>query len=242
MGKHSVTEEENAIRDILIGKATLDDQIRDVDDLAAGDDLDAFFAQFDLDETTKDAPEAALPQAPRQSLYADDLSFLDEALKAAFHDVPHASLEAGGVGWKVHTNHAVAELTPPLDLCQRLGQLPQNYLQYGKVLERLTLATSLEVGNAQLVAAREGKGVADDVARGALSRSTASGSGLGERPRVECIGPQPDLRGPRGRRFPYRVADGHLDEPAWPTDLASVLDSRVPEPEQPVVLRCKDSS
>ena len=160
MGKHSVTEEENAIRDVLIGKSTLDDQIRDVDDLAAGDDLDAFFAQFDLDETTKSAPEAALPQAPRQSLYADDLTFLDEALKAAFHDVPHASLEAGGVGWKVHANHAVAELTPPRDLRQRLGQLPQNYLQYGKVLERLTLATSLEVGNAQLVAAREGKGVA----------------------------------------------------------------------------------
>ncbi|MGV8874595.1 MAG: helicase-related protein [Rhodococcus sp. (in: high G+C Gram-positive bacteria)] len=160
MGKHSVTEEENAIRDVLIGKSTLDDQIRDVDDLATGDDLDAFFAQFDLDETTKGAPEAALPQAPRQSLYADDLTFLDEALKAAFHDVPHASLDAGGVGWKVHANHAVAELTPPRDLRQRLGQLPQNYLQSGKVLERLTLATSLEVGNAQLVAAREGKGVA----------------------------------------------------------------------------------
>ncbi|MBY4040268.1 DEAD/DEAH box helicase [Rhodococcus fascians] len=160
MGKHSVTEEENAIRDVLIGKSTLTDQIRDVEDLAAGDDLDAFFAQFDLDETTKSAPEAALPQAPRQSLYADDLTFLDEALKAAFHDVPHASLEAGGVGWKVHANHAVAELTPPRDLRQRLGQLPQNYLQYGNVLERLTLATSLEVGNAQLVAAREGKGVA----------------------------------------------------------------------------------
>ena len=160
MGKHSVTEEENAIRDVLIGKSTLNDQIRDVDDLAAGDDLDAFFAQFELDETTKSAPKAALPQAPRQSLYADDLTFLDEALKAAFHDVPHASLEAGGVGWKVHANHAVAELTPPRDLRQRLGQLPQNYLQYGKVLERLTLATSLEVGNAQLLAAREGKGVA----------------------------------------------------------------------------------
>ncbi|NIL84131.1 RNA polymerase-associated protein RapA [Rhodococcus fascians] len=161
MGKHSVTEEENAIRDVLIGKSTLDDQIRDVDDLAASDDLDAFFAQFDLDQTTKSAPEAALPQAPRQSLYADDLTFLDEALKASFHDVPHASLDAGGVGWKVHANHAVAELTPPRDLRQRLGQLPQNYLQYGKVLERLTLATSLEVGNAQLVAAREGKGVAE---------------------------------------------------------------------------------
>ncbi|MGW6694933.1 helicase-related protein [Rhodococcus sp. NPDC054953] len=160
MGRHSVTDEENAIRDVLVGKATLDEQIRDVDDVAAGDDLDAFFAQFDLDETSDDAAENTLPQAPRQSLYPDDLTFLDEALKAAFHDVPHAKLDAGGVGWTVHTNHAVAELTPPRDLRQRLGQLPQNYLQHGKVLERLTLATSPEVGTAQLAAAKEGKGVA----------------------------------------------------------------------------------
>ncbi|WP_137876345.1 helicase-related protein [Rhodococcus sp. Q] len=163
MGKHSVTDEENAIRDVLVGKSTLDEQIRDIDDVAAGDDLNAFFAQFDLEETADDAPEAALPQAPRQSLYADDLTFLDEALKAAFHDVPHAPPEpdgGGGVSWTVHANHAIAELTPPRDLRQRLGQLPQNYLQHGKVLERLTLATSPEVGNAQLAAAKEGKGVA----------------------------------------------------------------------------------
>ncbi|MGA4692588.1 helicase-related protein [Rhodococcus sp. AB351] len=160
MGKHSVTEEENAIRDVLVGKSTLDEQIREIDEVADGDDLDAFFAQFDLDETNSDATEAALPQAPRQSLYPDDLTFLDEALKAAFHDVPNAKLEDGGVGWTVHANHAVAELTPPRDLRQRLAQLPQNYLQHGKVLERLTLATSPEIGNAQLAAAREGKGVA----------------------------------------------------------------------------------
>ena len=160
MGKHSVTDEENAIRDVLVGKSRLDEKIRDIDDVAAGEDLDAFFAQFDLDETSEDDSASALPQAPRQSLYADDLTFLDEALKAAFHDVPHAKLESGGVGWTVHANHAIAELTPPRDLRQRLGQLPQNYLQHGKVLERLTLATSPEVGNAQLAAAREGKGVA----------------------------------------------------------------------------------
>lgn len=160
MGKHSVTDEENAIRNVLVGKSTLDEEIREIDDVADGDDLDAFFAQFDLEETTENAPQTALPQAPRQSLYADNLTFLDEALKAAFHDVPHASIEGGGVGWTIHPNHAVAELTPPKDLRQRLGQLPQNYLQQGKVLERLTLATSPEVGNAQLAAAKEGKGVA----------------------------------------------------------------------------------
>ncbi|MDI9960209.1 MULTISPECIES: helicase-related protein [unclassified Rhodococcus (in: high G+C Gram-positive bacteria)] len=156
MGKHSVGEEESAIRDVLARRTTLDEQVREVDDVADGDDLDAFFAQFDAVE---DEP-TALPESPRQSLYTDDITFLDEALRAAFHDVPHASLDDGGVGWKIHANHAIAELTPPKDLRQRLIQLPQNYLQHGRVLERLTLATSHTVGNAQLRAAREGKGVA----------------------------------------------------------------------------------
>ena len=159
MGKHSVAEEESAIRSVLSGKSTLDDQVRDIDDIADGDDLDAYFAQFDLvDEET---PAPALPQAPRRSLYKSEFAFLDEALDAAFHDVPHKSLAEGGVGWTVHANHAVAELTPPKDLQQRLKQLPQNYLQHGKVLERLKLATSTEVGSAQLSAARQGKGVAN---------------------------------------------------------------------------------
>ncbi|QPG91530.1 helicase-related protein [Rhodococcus qingshengii] len=156
MGKHSVGEEESAIRDVLARRTTLDEQVREVDDVAGGDDLDAFFAQFDAAE---DEP-TALPESPRQSLYVDDITFLDEALRAAFHDVPHASLDDGGVGWKIHANHAIAELTPPKDLRQRLIQLAQNYLQHGRVLERLTLATSHTVGNAQLRAAREGKGVA----------------------------------------------------------------------------------
>ena len=37
--------------------------------------------------------------------------------------------------------------------------MPQNYLQHGRVLERLKLATTATVGNAQLRLAREGKGV-----------------------------------------------------------------------------------
>ena len=157
MGKHSVGEEESAIRDVLAGKASLEEAIRPIEDVADGDDLDAFFAQFDLAE---DEP-AVLPEEPRHSLYPDDIGFLDEALRAAFHDVPHADPAAGGVGWIRHTNHGVAELIPPRDLKQRLGQLPQNYLTDGKVLERLKLATSPTVGNAQLRAAREGKGIND---------------------------------------------------------------------------------
>ena len=155
MGKHSVTEEENVIRDVLAKGAKLDEAVRTTEQVADGSDLDAFFAQFDAVDDTP----PLLPAAPRQSLYPDDLTFLDEALHAAFHDVPHAAPDHGGVSWTVSAPHGVAELTPPRDLRQRMAQLPQNYLQHGRVLERLKLATSTQVGNAQLRLAREGKGV-----------------------------------------------------------------------------------
>ncbi|GJF12541.1 helicase [Mycolicibacterium cyprinidarum] len=155
MGKHSVTEEENVIRDVLAKGAELDDAVRSADEVAGGDDLDAFFAQFD----TVDDAAAPLPPSPRQSLYPDDLTFLDEALHAAFHDMPHAQPDQGGIGWTVSAPHGIAELSPPSDLRQRLAQLPQNYLQHGRVLERLKLATNTAVGDAQLRVAREGKGI-----------------------------------------------------------------------------------
>jgi superfamily II DNA or RNA helicase len=157
MGEHSVTGEENAIRDVLAKGLDLDEAVHTAEEVAAGEDLDAFFAQFDTD----DQVTMALPATSRQSLYPDDLTFLDEALHAAFHDTPHASPEQGGIGWTVSAPHGIAELAPPPDLRQRLAQLPQNYLQHGRVLEKLKLATNTAVGNAQLRAAREGKGVND---------------------------------------------------------------------------------
>lgn len=155
MGKHSVTEEENVIRDALAKGADVDDVVRTADEVAAGDDLDAFFAEFDAVEATA----TPLPASPRQSLYPDDLTFLDEALHAAFHDKPHAKPEQGGIGWTVSAPHGIAELSPPRDLRQRFAQLPQNYLHHGRVLERLKLATNPTVGTAQLRIAREGKGI-----------------------------------------------------------------------------------
>ncbi|MGM7646770.1 helicase-related protein [Nocardia sp. JW2] len=153
MGKHSVTEEESAIRDVLAGKAELDAEVRTIDDVLDGDDFDSFFAQLDTDFTP------AFPELPRQSLYPDDVSYLDEALRAAFEDVPHAEPAKGGVGWSVHANHGIAELIPPKDLRQRLSQLPQNYRDKGQIDKRLKLATSTQVGDAQLRAARQGKGI-----------------------------------------------------------------------------------
>jgi superfamily II DNA or RNA helicase len=157
MGEHSVTGEENAIRNVLAKGLDLDAVVHTAEKVAAGEDLNALFAQFDTDYDET----APLPATPRQSLYPNDLTFLDEALHAAFHDTPHASPEQGGIGWTVSAPHGIAELAPPPDLRQRLAQLPQNYLQHGRVLEKLKLATNPAVGNAQLRAAREGKGVND---------------------------------------------------------------------------------
>ncbi|WP_280217573.1 helicase-related protein [Nocardia neocaledoniensis] len=155
MGKHSVGEEESAIRDVLARKTKLDDQVKTVEDVLDGDDFDAFFAQLDQD------PPAALPELPRQSLYPTDIDYLDEALRAAFNDVPHAAPDNGGVGWTIHANHGIAELIPPRDLRQRLAHLPQNYRDKGQIDQRLKLATSRQVGDAQLRAARQGKGIND---------------------------------------------------------------------------------
>ncbi|MGW4364333.1 helicase-related protein [Nocardia takedensis] len=154
MGKHSVGEEEAAIREVLAGKSALATQVREVEEVLDADDFDAFFARADFGADS--AP--ALPELPRQSLYASDIQFLEEALRAGF-PVPDAPPAAGGVGWRFHAEHGVAELVPPRDLRQRLGQLPQDYLQRGRVLERLKLATSPQVGDAQLQAARRGRGV-----------------------------------------------------------------------------------
>lgn len=155
MGKHSISDEENSIRAVLTRQKNFDTTVRTIDEVAAGEDLDAFFAM--LDEETVTLP--TLPESPRASLYPDDISFLDEALNAAFNDRPHDSIAAGGVGWTVNAAHRIAELIPPKDLKQRLVQLPQEYLAHGRILEKLTLATSVEVGKNQLTAARQGNGV-----------------------------------------------------------------------------------
>ncbi|MFE9579951.1 helicase-related protein [Nocardia sp. NPDC006044] len=154
MGKHSVGEEESAIRDALARQTSLDEVLRTVDQVVEGEDMDAFFAQFN----TEEIEPPTLQEEPRHSLYADDISFLDEAMRAAFHDVPHADPASGGIGWTMHTNHGIAELIPPKDLTQRLKQLPQAYVEQG-VDKRLKLATSKAVGDAQLRAARKGNGI-----------------------------------------------------------------------------------
>lgn len=90
------------------------------------------------------------------SLYDEEQHYLEDALNEAFNDEAPAPIESGGVEYKAHANDIV-ELTPPTDLKRRFDFLPQDYVEYRKVTERLTLATEKTRGNEQLKAAREGK-------------------------------------------------------------------------------------
>lgn len=91
----------------------------------------------------------------RHSLYRAEKDYLEDALQEAFHDEAALSLNSGGVSYESHDNDIV-ELTPPRDLCRRFDYLPQDYVSYRKVTERLMLATSERRGNQHLQAAREG--------------------------------------------------------------------------------------
>lgn len=121
---------------------------------------------------TEDAAEAAAPDASnitehdqteqnptehsvRHSLYRAEKDYLGDALAEAYQDAADKPLNAGGVGYDRHDNDIV-ELTPPRDLCRRFDYLPQDYVSYRKVTERLMLATSKRRGNQHLKAACEG--------------------------------------------------------------------------------------
>lgn len=156
MGAHSVTKEEDAIRDVLLKKKSIDDVLRSPESVTKQDDFDAFFESLGTNETV---PEHA-PVEAQVGLYASDLDYLDEALREAFV-TPEAPASNNGVGWTVHKQHAIAELEPPRDLQQRLAYLPQSYLADRAVTKKLKLATSAAAGKRELEAARSnqpGKG------------------------------------------------------------------------------------
>lgn len=100
------------------------------------------------------APAPSL-RSVRHSLYRAEKDYLGDALAEAFQDSANKPLSAGGVDYAQHDNDIV-ELTPPRDLCRRFDYLPQDYVSYRKVTERLMLATSPRRGNQHLKAAREG--------------------------------------------------------------------------------------
>ncbi|GAA2968410.1 helicase-related protein [Glutamicibacter bergerei] len=146
MGRHSVTQEEDAIRDVLLGKKSFEDVVHEPDE---AEGLDAWFADFDVNTEADESTQIDVPVATPLGLYKTDLDFLDEALTEAFVD------PAKKIGWRVHQAHSIAELNPPQDLQHRLGHLPQDYLGERKVTETLKLATTNIAGQRELDRARE---------------------------------------------------------------------------------------
>lgn len=150
MGEYSEKKEEDAIRDVLMGKKDFEDTVPDPDEMS--DDDWGFLDAVLNPGTQKDHTVETVPDVPVEKplgLYPTDLDFLDEALNEAFGD-PQKKL-----GWTVHTGHGIAELEPPADLQHRLGYLPQDYLSERKVTEKLKLATNVQAGARELDRARE---------------------------------------------------------------------------------------
>jgi superfamily II DNA or RNA helicase len=157
MGKHDVKGEEDEIRAVLAGLKKEDDVVRSVEQVAASDDLTGlFFRLFDAPAAgtaaATNAPVVEAASARTSGLYPDEVSFLEDALHAAFTD-PGGKAGNDGVHWRVDTNFGTAELVPPADLAQRLDVLPQSYLADRKVTEKFVLATTKARGQDRLAAA-----------------------------------------------------------------------------------------
>jgi superfamily II DNA or RNA helicase len=156
MGQYSIQREEEEIRQALVKGISLDDVVPD----AGTADPDDPFAAFDelFAAVGEDAPPAPAI-SDGYALFETDLAFLQHALAEAYDDPtrPPADTGAardGGVGWRVHSGQGLVELRPPKDLRARLDALPQSYVCERRVKERLLLAVSTEVANAQLQVAR----------------------------------------------------------------------------------------
>ncbi|MCL1897833.1 MAG: DEAD/DEAH box helicase [Micrococcales bacterium] len=158
MGKYSVkAEEDQVMKALAAGQANLDAIAKTPDQVAQGDGLAGLFAQvFDqappppTSETVTTTHQTS--QHADLGLYSDQVSFLDDALHAAFIN-PSDPLERGGVDWRRDPEFGTAQLTPPPDLVQRLQVLPQTYLKERHVTENLILATTVQLGQTRLQAA-----------------------------------------------------------------------------------------
>ncbi len=148
MGQYSVEKEEEAIKHVLAGEASLDDAVKPVSAVATGSDaLAVLLAQLGAAEAAAPPPDTPTPVGT--GLYPRRVDFLREALTAAFV-TPEASRAANGVEWKEHPAEHLVEFAPPKDLQQRLEVLPQGYLADRRVLERLVLATDQAKGKQEL--------------------------------------------------------------------------------------------
>jgi superfamily II DNA or RNA helicase len=148
MGQYDVKGEEELIRAVLARRKSFDDVVRTPEEAAAGDDLTGLFLQF---AGSGDAPpaEPSPESLAGTGLYDNDVTYLDEALQAAFID-PTAPPSNAGVSWRRNDSFGTAELEPPRDLQQRLEVLPQSYLTDRQVTHKLVLATTAIRGQDRL--------------------------------------------------------------------------------------------
>jgi hypothetical protein len=152
MGKYDVDAEEDEIRKVLAGKASLDDVVKDTQQVKAEDTITGMLARI-MAGTGSDGPSSAAPvpgddAARSSSLYPSQVAFLEDALDEAY-TTPEASGPAG-VDWRDYGPQQIVELVPPADLRQRLEVLPQSYLAERKVARRFKLVTSKTRGKALL--------------------------------------------------------------------------------------------
>ena len=164
IGKHTINGEEEEIRKVIQNQAGFDEvvktpeQIANTDAESEEDLIDFWLSGFGLsdDPSGTPAPGQTVTPAHTASLYASEISYLEDALKEAFYGAPEKPLGANGVAYELG-NNGVAELAPPEDLRRRLDILPQDYLSDRKVREKFLLATNTAVGNTILRNARTGQ-------------------------------------------------------------------------------------
>lgn len=164
IGKHTINGEEEEIRKVIQNQAGFDEvvktpeQIANTDAESEEDLIDFWLSGFGLSDDPSDTPVPGqtVTSAHTTSLYASEISYLEDALKEAFYGAPEKPLGANGVGYEMG-NNGVAELAPPEDLRRRLDILPQDYLADRKVREKFLLATNTAVGNTILHNARTGQ-------------------------------------------------------------------------------------
>ena len=164
IGKHTINGEEEEIRKVIQNQAGFDEvvktpeQIANTDAESEEDLIDFWLSGFGLSSDPSDTPAPGQTATPAHttSLYASEISYLEDALKEAFYGAPEKPLGANGVAYELGKN-GVAELAPPEDLRRRLDILPQDYLADRKVREKFLLATNTAVGNTILRNARTGQ-------------------------------------------------------------------------------------
>ena len=152
MGKYDVDAEEDEIRRVLAGKASLDDVVKDTQQVKAEDTITGMLARImagsGSEGSPSPAPASSDDAAQSSSLYPSQVAFLRDALDEAY-TTPAAPAPAG-VDWRDYGPQQIVELVPPPDLRQRLEVLPQSYLAERKVARHFKLVTSKARGKALL--------------------------------------------------------------------------------------------